>query len=179
MRIVNFSDDELEFLRTLAANFQAAKKGTGASDYRVDGSISNIDMHYIGLKAAFAVSRDLGVDFDRVAYQGQGRRRPMIYFGDLKISVFNRQLHLICYRPFAEDIAVLCNPAAGLNDPFVKSKTAHNYRMLLIVGYCSRDDFIQYKHIKRYGHGAMWTLETRYFRPLSELKERGVQPALI
>ena len=76
MRIVNFTDDELEFLRTLAANFQAAKKGTGASDHRVDSKISNIDMHYIGLKAAFAVSRDLGVDFDRVVYKGRGRRGP-------------------------------------------------------------------------------------------------------
>lgn len=177
--IVNFTDDELAFLRATARRFQDAKAGTGAGDMRADTTISNVDMHYIGLKAAYTVSRLLGADFDRTVYKGKGRREPSIYFGDISVATFNRQRHLVVDRTFDEDIAVLCNPAAGSLDPYVTSKSEHGFRMIFVVGYCSREDFLKWRHIRKFPSGSKWMLKTRYFKPLSELAGRhGIQIGL-
>lgn len=165
---VRFTQLELDAMWLLARKRQDAKNG-GATDRRSDSSISNIQMHYIGIKGEYGVAKYLGVGFDMRSLT-DGDDYGDISLSGWRIEVKNLQDWLV-FTPgtFRADIAVLVNPLRERLDPRVRDKNSHAYKDILIRGWIYRDTFIHVCFEHSFGYGARQCMRPESLSPIDTI----------
>lgn len=106
--VVYHNDFELWALWLLAGKRNAAK--TEQQNKRVDKDLSDIQMHYVGLKGEYAVAKFLGIQLDMEILLAGDSGHDLV-FKDRTIDVKVSQKDLKFFPgAFAADIAVLVQP---------------------------------------------------------------------
>lgn len=183
MRIVpiKLTDDELRRLAASAKKRNAKKEKYGVQTRKVDSELSDEELHYIGLKAEFAVAKLLKVDINLENTLSGDGGIDIIYRG-LSVDVKYSQLDLK-FEPgtFLADIAILTQPlsfgvyyyrgervAAELDKRVSKKKFA--WANILVVGWVSRERFEKEHTIRNFGYSDLEFMMAKDLSPLSELK---------
>jgi len=180
---VGFADKELQDLRELAKARNDKKENAGVSSKKVDGEMTDEQLHYVGLKAERAVAKLLrvGMNTDNT-YDGDGGHDLM--YNGLTVDVKCSQMDLkIPPGKFTADIVVLVQPYsygvqkyAGLlwkpiEDVFV-DKPAFRWRNVLVSGWIDRATFAEKHYMRSFaGNPEVEFLEATELRPMADLKE--------
>lgn len=159
---IGFSRAEVAKMWCLATSRQGVKERYGVTTKKVDGQLSNRDLHYLGLKGEHAVAKLMGTQVNRVNTPHGDGGVDFIYRGltvDVKYSQLDIKLFLDD-SPKA-DILILVQPltrplrrgpyvAQAEKDPYIK-KPVFAWKNTVVVGWITQEDFTHGHEIKRIG----------------------------
>lgn len=184
MKTVPIELTELErwALAKLASERNANKERHGVRTRKVDNDLSDEEMHYIGLKAEYAIAKLLGVDFNPENMLSGDGGTDIIYRG-LTVDVKYSQLDLK-FRPgtFLADVAILTQPlqrgshryagkvVSAERDSRV-SKRRFAWANILVVGWVSRERFESEHVIRNFGYNDVEFMAAGDLSPLKGLRD--------
>lgn len=165
---VTITDNEAEILRNLATQRQRNKEANGVPTRKKDKKINDLDMHYVGMKAEFAVAKLLDIEpniaLTRLGDDGFDFVLPNNTTLDVKFS--QKDLKFPPHKS-PPDILVLCQPlnrrVYNINnqpvyprkDQYVNPDIPDHYtwRDVIVVGWVSRDRFVDSAPLVNLGFG--------------------------
>jgi len=159
----SFNDMELWAIHELANRRQGLKEKHGVKTKKVAEGLTDLDLHIVGRKSEYAVSRLLSVQLDMSDTQKGDSGIDLLYKGlaiDVKCSS-GKNLKFKGTQPFKADIAVFCMPLTrpvtyenihveAEADSFISWYT-HAWRNINIMGWVSRERFNQKAFTDIYG----------------------------
>jgi hypothetical protein len=179
---IGFAVSELAKLQDLAKRRNDNKKKHAVASKKVDDELSDEMMHYIGLKAEYAVAKLLGVEFNIENTLEGDSGFDLIYRG-LTIDVKYSQRDLK-FRPgtFKADIAILVQPLShgvwkykgNTFGPQVDSyvtKKVFRWRNVLVAGWIDRPAFEHAHTMENFGYNPVEFMAAEDLRSLRDLKE--------
>lgn len=179
---VELTVEELELLADLALQRNTNKEEHGVRSRKVDTELGEGEAHYIGLRAEHAVSKLLGVQFDRGNTLTGDDGTDIIYRG-LKVDIKYSQMDLK-FRPgtFTADVAILVQPLSegkyiyagkvveAVPDNNVK-KPIFAWANVLVVGWVSRSVFEAEHTIRNFGYNDVQFMEAGDLSPMESLRD--------
>lgn len=155
---VMFSQGEQVWLRRLAEERQAPKEGHAtARDKRIVHR-DNVQTHLIGLLGEYAVSKVMGVPFDRDAYvAGDLEKDIMIYGVTVEIKTLQGYLAFPVLEDFIAEVAVLVWHAPGVVD------------RVSIQGWIDRESFGACHFVDDFGYGRRPCMQPADLHPMQAL----------
>lgn len=170
----------------LATQRQAFKESHGIKSKKIDKEISDLDMHYAGLKAEHAVAKLLGLALNMEnTYTGDGgvdlRYRGITI--DVKFS--SRHLNVNEKKELVADVVVLVNPltsamtyekahyAAG-PDPRISTKPKFAWANSLVVGWISKTEYLSLRTWKKGRYDPYWYVSALNMHDMLTLKEYAI-----
>ncbi len=168
---VRFTQLELDAMWALARKRQEAKSG-GATDRRSDTRLSNIQMHYIGIKGEYAVAKYLGIGFDMRSLTDGDDYGDLLWRGR-HIEVKNLQDWLL-FTPgtFLAEVAVLVNPLRERPDRRVTDKPPHAYKDVVLRGWITKERFIEHSYVHDFGYGPRLCVRPDRLSPMEDIFPR-------
>ncbi len=170
----------------LATQRQALKDSRGVKTQKVDKEISDLEMHYIGLKAEHAVAKLLGLELNMEnTYTGDGGV-DLHYRGitiDVKFS--SKHLNVRAKKEFVADVAVLVNPLrtivkynsiyyAADPDPHVSTKPSFAWANSLVVGWLTKDEYYSLRTWKKGRYVDYWSVSADNTNDMLALKGHAI-----
>lgn len=178
---VALTEEELQSLAALAFARNDKKEKRGVRSRKVDTGLGEGEAHYIGLKAEHAVSKLLGVGFDKTNTLAGDDGKDIVYRG-LRIDVKFSQLDLkFRFGTFTADVAVLVQPlrrgthiyagkvVVAKPDENVK-KAIFAWANVLVVGWVSRERFEAEHVVRNFGHNDVEFMDAKDLSPMEGLK---------
>jgi hypothetical protein len=179
---VALTEKELQSIAALAFARNDKKERRGVKSRKVDTGMGEGEAHYIGLKAELAVSKLLGVGFDKTNTLKGDDGKDIVYRG-LRIDVKCSQLDLK-FRPgtFTADVAILVQPlrkgmhiyagdvVVAEQDENVK-KAIFAWANVLVVGWVSRERFEAEHVIRNFGYNDVEFMGAGDLSPMEGLRD--------
>ena len=94
---VRLTDLELWAIWKLAEERNGKKEKHGVATKKIDRQVSDLEMHYIGIKAEYAVSKLIGTDFNPTNMLAGDDGSDFVYRGltvDVKFSQFDLKFRI-------------------------------------------------------------------------------------
>ncbi|MHC4412297.1 MAG: hypothetical protein ACYSW6_04875 [Planctomycetota bacterium] len=143
----------------LSQERQAFKESRGIQSQKVDESITNPEMHYVGLKAEHAVAKLLGLEINMENTYGGDGGVDLHYRGitiDVKFSSYH--LNVKKDKEIVADVVVLVNPLTtslkydgtyynAVEDPDV-AKPKFAWAHCVIVGWIKKGEYYSLRELK-------------------------------
>ena len=179
---VRLTDAELKSLWELAEKRNSNKESHGVRTKKIDTQVSDLEMHYIGMKAEYAASNLIGADFNPENTLAGDKGVDFIYRG-LTVDVKLSQMDLK-FRPgtFLADLAILVQPLMTGSWRYGRSadaitaepdervnKKRFAWRNMLIVGWVSRERHEAEHTIRNFGYNDVEFMEVKDLSPLTDL----------
>jgi len=178
---IKLSDLELWALWKLAKERNNKKEQHGVETRKIDKNVSDLEMHYIGMKAEYGVARLLGAEFDLKNTLAGDAGYDFTYKG-LTIDVKLSQRDLKFRKgTFKADVVILVQPLTagrwaygGVN--FVAEKDGrvgkHKFawKHLLVMGWLTRKHFEKMHEIRNFGYNDVEFMDASYMFPMKDLK---------
>lgn len=134
------------------------------SSHKIDETLSDVEMHYIGLKAEWAVASFLFLDIDtRTTPNGDGGYD--LKKSGITIDVKMSQKDLKFHRPGPRaDIIFLVQPLSPFTIPDTKyhdltkrdthiAKPAFSWKHVVLIGWITRAEFMAKHVLRNFGYG--------------------------
>ena len=168
-------------LMELAKKRNARKESKGIKSQKVDPGITDVQLHYVGLKAEYAVAKLIGVEIDlENTYEGDGGI-DINYRGltiDVKLST--RDLKHRLDKKVVADVIVLVQPlmqttssgayhAKAIPDPMVDKKV-FAWNNVMVIGWISREEFLSTCSVANFGHFDCNVVTANNMRDMSTLR---------
>ena len=176
MIYVKLDHDTLTGLYRIAKERNSVKGGPGTLFTR---RLTDIQIHYVGLKGEWAVAKVLDQEIDLEVSPGGDAGWDLTYAGmtfDVKMS---RGTDLIFYvNKFKADAAVLVVPynksteivGLGLHvDPRLLTDPAFSFRDVVVMGWITREQFSERRVRKDYGYGPRHVVELQDLNDMIDL----------
>lgn len=179
---VRLTDLELWALWKLAEERNSNKEDHGIKTRKIDTQVSDLEMHYIGMKAEYAAAKLIGADFNPENMLAGDNGVDFTYRG-LTVDVKLSQMDLK-FRPgtFLADIAILVQPLmtgewrygrgadAITAEPDNRvNKKRFAWRNMLVVGWVSRERHEEEHTIRNFGYNDVEFMEVKDLSPLDGL----------
>jgi hypothetical protein len=177
---VRLTDTELQTLWDLAEKRNSNKESHGVRTKKIDTQVSDLEMHYIGMKAEYAASKLIGADFNPENMLAGDNGVDFIYRG-LTVDVKLSQMDLK-FRPgtFLADIAILVQPLMTgtwryggkeiTAEPDARvNKRRFAWRNMLVVGWVAREEHEKEHTIRNFGYNDVEFMEVKDLSPLVDL----------
>ena len=169
--MVHLGRDEIWWIFGRAQERNGPKVRRGVPNYRIHPTKSDLQTHYEGCRAEYAVAKVLNGSADWTCSLHGDDGMPDIDLPDgTTVQVKYRRkrgwdfaLLGDDYEEFTSDIGILVWPANGDD---VRS-TSH--QSVDIVGYITREQFEKRAIIKNYGYGARLVVEANQLEPIEAL----------
>lgn len=183
---VRLTDLELWAIWKLAEERNGKKEKHGVATKKIDRQVSDLEMHYIGIKAEYAVSKLIGTDFNPTNMLAGDDGSDFVYRGltvDVKFSQFDLKFRI---GTFKSDIAILVQPLCGgihkygvqkigaERDDRIK-KVEFAWRNVLVIGWVSREEFSKKHIIRNFGYNDVEFMRATSLRPMWRLKDYAKQ----
>lgn len=185
---LHYTDLELYALRQLAKARNRNKEEHGVETKRVLNTLTDEDVHYLGMKAEYGVSRYLDIPWNKKNMLGGDGGLDMVH-GTTTIDVKMSQLDLKVPidAPSIADILILVSPLKRgeyyycgkrmipERDPYINVRK-FCFRNFLITGWISREEFEEKKSIRNLGYGSLFFVSCKELndpgRLMKELERR-------
>ena len=181
---------ELWSLMELAKRRNDLKESVGVKSQKIDKELTDQELHYIGLKAEYAVAKLLRVSIDMNNTLAGDGGIDLNYRGlsiDVKYSTKDLK-----YRPDKEitsDIIVLVQPLDKniVNMPYYASAEEEDYiskpsfawKHVLVVGWISAGDFKERHTIRNFGYSDCMFMSAENMNNMYDLREYAVGQSML
>lgn len=163
---VNLSADEMAMIHSLAEARNNPKMEAGVPNYRIDQKHSDLELHLLGIKGEYAVSKFLGVSMDlTISLGGDDGRQDLVLPDGRTAQIKCRRRRGWAYPllstnldEFNTDVGILVWPDAQ-GDP----------RVVEIAGWTTKPEFELLSRVQDFGHGPRLVIEQRDMRNVHEL----------
>lgn len=171
----------------LAWERQALKESRGVQSQKVDESVSNLEMHYIGLKAEHAVAKLLGLEINMEnTYEGDGG--VDLHYRGVTIDVKFSSCHLNVRKnkEVVSDVVVLVNPltiASKYNGAYYDAADDPNvtnpkfaWANSVIVGWIAKDEYYSLREWKKakFKNFDYWSVSAHNMHDMFTLKKYAI-----